>query len=433
MKRAGRKILSIGCVIVLFAGLACGCGPRESPPTTNEYWAKEERINNMFDDFFAYVKIADRDRMSSYFEDRSGAAKVIEGAFENAGQKAFENWCKKVSAVPKVDSISDNDARVDLSITCRDKDEVLAQATEDGAFADAGKLADAIFSAPTVTKEIRVKLIYDENRGWLISSESSEEVMDILFGMLLKEDLIAPPPETTTKPNEYPISVYDSYWVDTKGQETGGYHSSDKKICLYIYTWNTYSNKEISYEYTDASGAVLYSNSFIMKNNTDWIACAWSPASPLPAGEICCHIYDTNGDLVHISTVGIYADDAKIPYPITWLSTSHWIGADGLAVTEYFTDTTLISYEGDALKFYKDLNLHYRFVDAEGQVLFEGDQAVTDQTEIFTFSYVPEVPFEEETTVTLLVTTSDETPFLTAEIPIVMPMTDTEAENNEEV
>ena len=158
-----------------------------------------------------------------------------------------------------------------------------------------------------------------------------------------------------------------------------------------------------------------------MKNNTDWIACSWSPSAALPAGEVFCHVYDTNGDLVYISNIGIYADDALIPYPITWLSTSSWIGADGLPVTEYLADTASIDYEGKALKFYKDLELLYQFTDAEGTVLFEGTMSVTESTDTFRFSYVPEVPFEQDTTVTLTVTTSDGTPFLNAQIGIVMP------------
>ena len=133
------------------------------------------------------------------------------------------------------------------------------------------------------------------------------------------------------------------------------------------------------------------------------------------------HVYDTNGDLVYISNIGIYADDALIPYPITWLSTSSWIGADGLPVTEYLADTASIDYEGKALKFYKDLELLYQFTDAEGTVLFEGTMSVTESTDTFRFSYVPEVPFEQDTTVTLTVTTSDGTPFLNAQIGIVMP------------
>ena len=47
--------------------------------------------------------------------------------------------------------------------------------------------------------------------------------------------------------------------------------------------------------------------------------------------------------------------------------------------------------------------------------------SVTESTDTFRFSYVPEVPFEQDTTVTLTVTTSDGTPFLNAQIGIVMP------------
>lgn len=419
MKRAGRKIASLGCVIVLFAGIACACGPRESPPTTDENQANIKLINNMIDDFFAYVKIADTRRMPTYFEDSAEAESAIRTAYENVGQNAFEEWCNKIYAEAEVTSIGPKSAGLDITITVRDEAAIMENATTDGAFADAGELSDVIHTAPFTTKKIAVDLVKDEK--WVFASEDSEKLLDVLFGFLQTDGLIAPPEESTTGKNELPISVYDAYWVDTKGEETGGYHSSDGKICLYVYTWNTYNNKEISYEYTDAAGNLLYSNSFLMKNNTDWIACSWSPSAALPAGEVCCHVYDTNGDLVYISNIGIYADEDLIPYPITWLSNSHWVGADGLSVTEYLADTTIISYEGKALKFYKDLELTYQFIDAEEQVLFEGKMSVTDSTDTFIFSYNPEVPFEQDTTVTLSVTTSDGTPFLTQQIQIVVP------------
>lgn len=419
MKRSGTKIAGLGCVIVLLAGLACACGPRESPPTTNENQANEKLINNMIDDFFAYVKIADTKRMPTYFEDSEAAENAIHSAVDNGGEKAFEEWCNKITAKAEVTGIGAKEADVELTVTLRDDAAIMENAAEDGAFADEGNLSDAIHSAPFATKKITVKVVKDET--WIFDQVSSEDLLDVLFGFLQTDGLIAPPEESTTGKNELPISVYDAYWVDTKGQETGGYHCSDGKICLYVYTWNTYSNKEISYEYTDAAGNLLYSNTFLMKNNTDWIACSWSPSAALPAGEVFCHVYDTNGDLVYISNIGIYADEALIPYPITWLSTSSWIGADGLPVTEYLADTASISYEGKALKFYKDLELSYQFTDAEGTVLFEGTMSVTDSTDTFRFSYVPEVPFEQDTTVTLTVTTSDGTPFLNAQIGIVMP------------
>ena len=419
MKHSGTKIAGLGCVIVLLAGLACACGPRESPPTTNENQANEKLINNMIDDFFAYVKIADTKRMPAYFEDSAEAENSINRACENVGDKAFGEWCGKISAESKVTGIGAKEADVELTVTLRDDAAIMENAEEDGAFADEGNLSDAIHSAPFATKKITVKVVKDET--WIFDKVSSEDLLDVLFGFLQTDGLIAPPEESTAGKNELPISVYDAYWVDTKGQETGGYHCSDGKICLYVYTWNTYSNKEISYEYTDAAGNLLYSNTFLMKNNTDWIACSWSPSAALPAGEVFCHVYDTNGDLVYISNIGIYADDALIPYPITWLSTSSWIGADGLPVTEYLADTASIDYEGKALKFYKDLELSYQFTDAEGTVLFEGTMSVTESTDTFRFSYVPEVPFEQDTTVTLTVTTSDGTPFLNAQIGIVMP------------
>ena len=419
MKRAGTKIAGLGCVIVLLAGLACACGPRESPPTEDENQVNIKLIYNMIDDFFAYVKIADTKRMPTYFEDSEAAENAIHSAVDNVGEKAFEEWCNKITAQAEVTGIGSQSADLDITITTRDETAIMENATTDGAFADAGELSDAIHTAPFVTKTITVKLVKEEK--WVFASAGSDDLLDTLFGFPQKDGLIAPPEESTTGKNELPISVYDAYWVDTKGQETGGYHSSDGKICLYVYTWNTYSNKEISYEYTDAAGNLLYSNSFLMKNNTDWIACSWSPSAALPAGEICCHVYDTNGDLVYISNVGIYADDDLIPFPITWLSTSHWVGADGLPVVEYLTDTTLISYEGKALKFYKDLELSYQFTDAEEQVLFEGKMVLTDSTDTFIFSFVPQVPFEQETTITLTVTTSDGTPFLTQQIRIVMP------------
>ncbi len=423
MKCSWKKIASLGCVIVLLTGIASACGSGKSPATENEDQANEKSINNMIDDFFAYVKIADTKRMPTYFEDSAGAENAIRRAYENVGEKAFEEWCSKIQAESRITAIGAKEARVDLTVTCRDDDSVMENAAENGAFADAGKLSDAIHSAPFTTKQVTVKLV--KNETWIFAQAGSEELLNVLFGFLQTDGLVAPPEESSSGKNELPISVYDAYWVDTKGRETGGYHCSDEKICLYVYTWNTYSNKEISYEYTDPAGNLLYSNTFLMKNNTDWIACSFSPSAALPSGEIFCHVFDTNGDLVHIASIGIYANDELIPYPITWLDASGWIGSDGLPVTEYLADTDMITYEGKALKFYRDMELSYRFLDAETeeqeQVLFEGTMSITESTDTFRFSYVPEVPFEQDTTVMLVVTTSDGTPFLSEQIRIVMP------------
>ena len=165
MKRSGTKIAGLGCVIVLLAGLACACGPRESPPTTNENQANEKLINNMIDDFFAYVKIADTKRMPAYFEDSAEAENSISRAYENVGDKAFGEWCGKISAESKVTGIGAKEADVELTVTLRDDAAIMENAAEDGAFADEGNLSDAIHSAPFATKKITVKVVKDEHQA----------------------------------------------------------------------------------------------------------------------------------------------------------------------------------------------------------------------------------------------------------------------------
>lgn len=383
MKRLGRKIASLSCVIVLLAGSACACRFKESPPTTNENDANMKLINNTIDDFFAYVKIADTKRIPAYFENSTESEKTISHAYENAGEKAFEVWCNKIHAEAKITGIGAKAADVELTITCRDDAAILENAPEDGAFADAGKLSDAIRSAPFSTKTIKVGFVKKET--WVFDEASTEELLDVLFGFLQTDGLIAQPEESSTGKNEVPISVYDAYWVDTKGEETGGYHCSTKNICLYVYTWNTYSNVDIKYEYMDSSGNILYTNSFLIKNNTDWIACAWKPANVLPAGDIYCRLYEPSGEEFHTSKVTIFNDGEIIPFPITWMETSGWVDSNEKPVEYYTENDAAFEYRGYSLKTYQELSLKYRFVDDDGNVLYEDKMEIGQETDAFRF------------------------------------------------
>ena len=460
MKVSGRKLLSLGCVILLLPGFVSSCKKR-TDTTQDPAVVSENQIRNMLDDFFAYFKIAKSEKICSLSEDPSSSEELLRDVTETSGNKPFETTCRRVvSEIVKV-TASDEEGTAEVRITFSDPDKVTEKAAAEGGFADIGKLSEYIAAAPTVTKAVTLSLKRVDG-SWKISEKSMTEVLDMIFGFLKESDLISDVPETTPAPKTLDISVFDAYWVDTKGKETGGYHISEEKVCLYVYTWNTYSNVTIKYEYIDSAGNLLYSNSFLMKSNTDWIACSWRPGTKLPEGDVYCRLYEPSGEEFHTSKVHIFPDDQKLPFPITWMDGSGWVDDNGLPVDFYTSDVTRIEYRGQSLKSYKDLSLKYRFVDEEGKILFEDTWKTGDLTENFIFSM--ELPEEykkstEETsettmdtsgtttesstepteapaprTITLIVETTDGQPFLETKIEIrdsviggILPPLETEA------
>ena len=420
MKSAGRRILSIGCVILLLPGLICSCKKRNTGNTSDASSAAEQKIRTLVDDLFAYIKIARTDKISSFFEDENEVENSLSEVKEKAGTKAFEAACRRVDAEIKTVAFQGEEGLVHLDISCASDLWVTGKASETDGFEDQNKLSEAVSSAPSITKEIMLVLYQDET-SWKITSDCGKELLDELFGFLKDSGLIAEPKDTTKEPVSLNISVFDAYWVDPKGKETGGYHCSEEKICLYIYTWNTYSNVEIRYDYEDSAGNLLYSNTFLMKSNTDWIACSWRPAQALPEGEIYCRVYEPNGDEFHTSKVGIYKDDAMLPFPITWISGSSWLGDVGEFVSDYPEEAAALRYRGRAMKTYKDLSLTYRFLDEQGEVLYEGTMEITESTDVFEFVYIPEEPLTGGSVITLEVLTKEGNPFLTQEVTIRMP------------
>ena len=385
MKQYGRKILSIGCVILFLPGMFSSCKKRNSGNTRDASAVAEQQIRNTLDDFFAYIKIAKTDKIGSRSDDPALVEEYLQKVTETSGSKPFETACRRMDAevVSVVSSGEEGNAKVKISYA--DPQSVKESAALEGGFADIGKLSETISTVPAISKEFTMN-IRKTDGAWKITSGSTMELLEVLFGYLTETDLIAEVPETSKDPVTMNMSVFDAYWVDTKGKETGGYHCSTEYICLYVYTWNTYSNADIKYEYLNTSGDILYTNSFLMKNNTDWIACAWKPEKALPEGDIYCRLYEPSGEEFHTSKVTIFNDAEMIPFPITWTEDSGWFDSTGNPVEYYTDDITLFEYRGSSLKPYQGLSLKYRFVDDEGQVLYEGKMNLEEETETFMFS-----------------------------------------------
>jgi hypothetical protein len=385
MTRSAKRILSIGCVILLLSGTVSSCKKRNTGSSQDASAVAEQQIRNTLDDFFAYIKVAKTDKISARSDDPAPLEEYLREVTETSGTKPFETSCRRVDAEVVSVTSSGEEGSAEVEVSYADPQTIKEKAALAGGFADIGKLSESISTAPVVTKEFKLDMHHVDG-SWKITSRSTREILEVLFGYLTETDLIAEIPETTTEPVTMNISVFDAYWVNEKGEEIGGYYCSEKNICLYVYTWNTYTNVDIKYEYLDASGSILYTNSFFMKNNTDWIACAWKPEKALPEGDIYCRLYEPSGEEFHTSKVTIFNEGDMIPFPITWTEDSGWLDKDGNPVEYYTEDTTLFAYRGSSLKPYQGLSLKYRFVDDEGQVLYEGKMDLEQETETFMFS-----------------------------------------------
>ncbi|MBO4474532.1 MAG: hypothetical protein J5750_06430 [Clostridiales bacterium] len=385
MSRACSKIISICCVIVILSGVSGGCRRRPAETTPDASSVAAQKIRNTIDDLFAYFKMARADKAGAVCEEPDAVSSYLEGLSEEVGEPTLEVVCKRIGVEILDVTASAETGRADVKISCADGAAVIAEASEKSGFADARELRAAIENAPSIEREMSLSFIY--NDSWKLDKASADLLLDEFFGFLQYEGLIAPPQETSHEPKRLDISVYDSYWVNTSGREVGGYHSSTEKVCLYVYTWNTYSNVDIAYEFTDESGQVLYTNSFSMKNNTDWIACSWKPSSSIPEGELLCNLYEPTGELFHTSAVRIYPDGAILPFPVTWMDTSFWADEAGEKVDFYPADTPVLEYHAQSLRFYKDMDLFYKFLDEDGNILYEGKIYVGDSTDDFVFAW----------------------------------------------
>ena len=385
-----RSILSISLSILLLAGVigsSCACRKRPADTTPDAATVAQKQIRDSLDDFFAYVKMTRTDKMYAFSENPSTAEDIVTELIEVSGEDVFELVSSRVelNIVEVTANASGDSGKAHIQITCCDGAAVIEKSDEDGGFANARACKDAISSAQTKTEEMEISMVKGEK--WTIAESDMVKILETIYGFLRTPMYQAVPQETSHDDQPLVIDVYDSYWVDTKGSETGGYHCSDSKICLYVYTWNTYSNVEIRYEFLDGSGNVFYSNTFSMTKNTDWIACSWRPDQPLPDGVLYCKLYEPTGVVFHKAQIRIWPDGAKLPFPITWMSTSYWADETGANVDFYPADTEILEYHALALKFYKDLSLHYRFLDEDGKVLYESDLYIDESTDTFVFTW----------------------------------------------
>jgi len=382
---AGRKIASLCCAIVILSGVSFGCRRRPAETTPDAASVAAERIRNTLDDLFAYVKISRADKVCAYCENEQEASSYLSGIRENVGEAVLEAVCRRVGMTILDVDADEKSGRARVKVSGVDGDGVVSEAAGMGGFPSSSELQKAIDAVGSVEKELTLDLLFSDS--WKLRSESADMLLKELFGFLEYDGLIAEPEETSHEPKKLDISVYDSYWVNTGGREVGGYHCSADKVCLYVYTWNTYSNVDIRYEFVDESGAVLYTNVFSMKNNTDWIACSWRPSADLAEGELRCRVYEPTGELFHTSAVRIFPDGVILPFPVTWMDACFWADEAGVKVDFYPADAPLLEYHAQSLRHYEDLYLKYRFLDEDGNVLYQGDLEVTDLTDTFVFSW----------------------------------------------
>ena len=83
----------------------------------------------------------------------------------------------------------------------------------------------------------------------------------------------------------------------------------------------------------------------------------------------------------------IYPDGEILPFAITFTEDSYWADKDGAKVESYPAETPVLEFHGKSLKYYKDLDLVYKFVDDGGNVLYENTLKVTSMTDTFVFTW----------------------------------------------
>lgn len=380
-----RRIISFGCAILLLSGVLLGCKKRPAESTPDAVSVAQKKIRNTLDDLFAYIKIGRTEKISSYCEDEAAAEKILSPITESRAKGAFPVCGERISL--KEVSIDTDGEKADVSITVSlyDTKDILDQARQTGGFSDEKALAEAIREAPEVM--VPVTLSMRLNGDWKILPDSMTSFLSGLYGFLLEPDILAEEAPTETKQHEVALSVYDAYWVDANKNETIAYYGSASTICLYAYTWNTYSNVNVEYHYEDEEGNLLYSNSFLMKSNTDWIACSWKPGKTLDPGKIRIRLFSPSGEEFFTKTVLICKDSEKLPFPVTWLDGGSWLDETGAKVDFYPAEATHIEFTIQAMKFYGDMDLLYTFTDGNGNVLSNGKIYIDEKTDTFTFSF----------------------------------------------
>ena len=388
---------------------------------TEDQARAESQVRTTIDDFFAYLKTCHFEKMATLTDGSSTAPDTLTSMLETPLAPSLEAACGRIRADIKSVSADPDEktAEVTVSISYIDQEYLLnsSKSSEDG-FASEKALKSAIESVPSSDIDMELDLAYDEK--WRLTGASMDSIYDSLFSFFDLPELIAAEPEPDEDIPVLGISVFESYWVDRQGNETSGYHCSDTKICLYCYTWNTYKNVTVRYEYTDINGQVLYENTYTISNNSDWICCVWPVNTPLPEGPLYIKLYEPAGVLFHTKEVRIYPDGEILPFPMEVVY-SCWNTADGEEVGSYMADTDYISYQVVTLNFYKSLELKYEYTDDEGNVLYEGKYCDSENTDHFYFAWEGCVIPEEVTVLHLSVKTAEDEPFCQADI-LIMPV-----------
>ena len=98
MTHSAKRILSIGCVILLLSGTVSSCKKRNTGNSRDASAVAEQQIRNTLDDFFAYIKVAKTDKISARSDDPAPLEEYLREVTETSGTKPFETSCRRVDA-----------------------------------------------------------------------------------------------------------------------------------------------------------------------------------------------------------------------------------------------------------------------------------------------------------------------------------------------
>ncbi|MBP5491341.1 MAG: hypothetical protein J6Y08_00675 [Clostridiales bacterium] len=425
MRQEGKRILASVCVaVMLFCLPLCGCKKKIFIDTAEQSRVEsQKKITNLLDDFFAYVKMGRIDKIGALVDEPGPAIEKLQALMDSSRKDACSAVCSLVSAQIQDVYVDGNEGYATILLSYPDLERAHPE-EGDTPFSSEKELKDAILRSQSLSVSMRLKLV--EKEKWLLSSDALETIYSTVFAYLETEDLVVTEPSDTKPPYDPDISVFDSYYVDPKGDVIGGYTKDTSKICLYIFTWNTYSNLSVTYQFEDETGTLLYENSYVVQNNSDWIPCSWRPSAPLTTGRIFCNVYSPSGKLFLTKEIGIYEDEVSIPFPVEMDSCS-WCAEDGTDVLSYMDDAQYVEFVFNAMKFYDDLILNFRIEDEEGGVLFEGVFDEGGATNTFRFIWDKDVDIKGKTKLSIYVTTEKGNPFWQADIS-VLPVPEEEEE-----
>ncbi len=172
MTHSAKRILSIGCVILLLSGTVSSCKKRNTGNSRDASAVAEQQIRNTLDDFFAYIKVAKTDKISARSDDPAPLEEYLREVTETSGTKPFETSCRRVDAEVVSVTSSGEEGSAEVKVSYADPQTIKEKAALAGGFADIGKLSESISTAPVVTKEFKLDMHHVDG-SWKITSRST--------------------------------------------------------------------------------------------------------------------------------------------------------------------------------------------------------------------------------------------------------------------